>query len=684
MNGAPLGAGPGRSVGGAVALDTYNVTALLRRAGPNVLAVEAYYGPRPKGRNDSDDVGGVLAVVHDGTGTEHGAEWRAFDATPAFRPTLCLFGAAGCKGGDGAGTGSYAQPHENIDARAYPQGWRGAGYDDAADDGWGAAAGRAAFADGVAAKRAMPVALRDVAAVRFDALPSPAGSFRYVVDFGRELQGHVNISFASGAAGREVVVRLGEQLLANGSVRWQSLTHNQWSDTWTLAAGEQSFVPHEYCEFRWAEVIGAPEPPTPARVRGWAVHYPFDGELGEGGATTTGVRGLTEFSSSDPGINAVWGLVKHTIVAASLDLNTDSNTRQRDLCTLDAYLATRYQGGIAPASAYHLRRRVTQFMFEEGGYVNSWTEFLTSHVGALHAFTTDFADTSLAAAVWDFRSAGVAQLPVPCGGDCAPRCAPLRCNTCRSCVGPAEWSMANYSLAAYYSAADRLVRRTPKPLTDWPRSELIDIDEKAAARCADVCASMNAHAVTAQGRMADLAARIGRGVEAAAYAARRDELRAAAHAAFATSACSPAAPLCYADTPGGAETTAQSAAFAAPAHIVPRWLMGVRPLADGWRAVTVRPLPPRHDELRTASVTLPTLRGTVAAAFDSGPAAFALNLTIPGNTWAEVCLPAYVLRGAPSARRAVLDGAAAPAALRGGLLCLTDMVGSGEHVATLH
>ena len=61
---------------------------------------------------------------------------------------------------------------------------------------------------------------------------------------------------------------------------------------------------------------------------------------------------------------------RHTINAAAIDLNTDSNTRQRDLCTLDAWLATRYQGGVAPGTAYHLRKRVVQNMFEPNGFVN--------------------------------------------------------------------------------------------------------------------------------------------------------------------------------------------------------------------------------------------------------------------------------------------------------------------------
>ena len=107
----------------------------------NVIAVEAYYkqGEAPAA-DEPDDFGGVVAILHDsagniiesgdeegagagsaaGAGAGAGAGWLAFDATPAFAPD---FGSDGC----GAGTGSYWQPHENIDMRLYPSGWRNKG-----------------------------------------------------------------------------------------------------------------------------------------------------------------------------------------------------------------------------------------------------------------------------------------------------------------------------------------------------------------------------------------------------------------------------------------------------------------------------------------------------------------------------------------------------------------------------
>ena len=55
---------------------------------------------------------------------------------------------------------------------------------------------------------------------------------------------------------------------------------------------------------------------------------------------------------------------------------------------------------------------------------------------------------------------------------------------------------------------------------------------------------------------------------------------------------------------------------AAPAWIIPRFLMGLRPLADGWRRVAIRPLPAKA--LASASIELLTLRGPLGLARQLG------------------------------------------------------------------
>lgn len=52
---------------------------------------------------------------------------------------------------------------------------------------------------------------------------------------------------------------------------------------------------------------------------------------------------------------------------------------------------------------------------------------------------------------------------------------------------------------------------------------------------------------------------------------------------------------------------------AAPALVIPRFLMGVRPIEDGWRRIAIRPLP--VSKLTQAAMTVLTPRGNVTISF---------------------------------------------------------------------
>jgi hypothetical protein len=134
---------------------------------------------------------------------------------------------------------------------------------------------------------------------------------------------------------------------------------------------------------------------------------------------------------------------------------------------------------------------------------------------------------------------------------------------------------------------------------------------------------------------------------------------------------------------------------AAPAYIIPRFVMGVRPLQDAWRRVAIRPLP--STKLASASIEVPTMRGLIRLSFTTtleptrSGLTFAANITIPGNTFAQVCLPLYLLGAAsrgvsndvasPSSAAhcvTLLHGTEVASARMGGLLCLVEDLGGGE------
>ncbi len=75
---------------------------------------------------------------------------------------------------------------------------------------------------------------------------------------------------------------------------------------------------------------------------------------------------------------------------------------------------------------------------------------------------------------------------------------------------------------------------------------------------------------------------------------------------------------------------------AAPANIISRKLMGVEPVTPGWSSFVIKP---QIGSLKYASITVPTIKGQVKAVYTQATDSFNVELEIPANTWAQVCLP---------------------------------------------
>ena len=229
VNGVPLGVGPGRTYAAGVGVDVFNVTELLHAGVGNVLAIQAFYQPLgfPGKGNNSDDAGGVWAALYSGdgdggllfsTGAAHLAQWSALEgADEAFG----IGAAPGCTSKMCAGDCAqrYFQPAENIDMRLYPDGWQLPG---AAAAAWRGGRGppsptpvprvhpavqraAGAFSDGLAVKGPMPLTLRRQLALRFllvEEATDSSGlrSWSYIVDWGCNFQGGLNMSFAATAS----------------------------------------------------------------------------------------------------------------------------------------------------------------------------------------------------------------------------------------------------------------------------------------------------------------------------------------------------------------------------------------------------------------------------------------------------------------------------------------------------
>ena len=76
---------------------------------------------------------------------------------------------------------------------------------------------------------------------------------------------------------------------------------------------------------------------------------------------------------------------------------------------------------------------------------------------------------------------------------------------------------------------------------------------------------------------------------------------------------------------------------AAPANIIPRYVLGVRPLEPGFSKVLIQPQP---GALKHASGIIPTIRGPITVSYQNDPGQpFELRVSIPVNMTARVGLP---------------------------------------------
>ena len=117
---------------------------------------------------------------------------------------------------------------------------------------------------------------------------------------------------------------------------------------------------------------------------------------------------------------------------------------------------------------------------------------------------------------------------------------------------------------------------------------------------------------------------------------------------------------------------------AAPAEVIPRHLMGLRPLEPAFRRVLMAPVFSRR--LQHAALRVPTLGGVFELNVTLSSLRATADVAIPGNSQAQVCLPMYAVSGAErmdTAHQLTVDGKGVVVIRRGSTLC-TD-VGPGRH-----
>jgi alpha-L-rhamnosidase len=111
---------------------------------------------------------------------------------------------------------------------------------------------------------------------------------------------------------------------------------------------------------------------------------------------------------------------------------------------------------------------------------------------------------------------------------------------------------------------------------------------------------------------------------------------------------------------------------AAPANILPRYLLGVQPLTPGFGSLAIRP---QLGGLTHAEGLVPSIRGPIKVSVDAAAGQpLLMTVELPANLTANLALP----DAAPATCKPLLDGAAATVVVRDGVSWI-DGVGSGAH-----
>lgn len=339
VNGTEAGLGPVRPIATEHRYESFDVTALVG-PGANAIGVVAW--------TPEDQRVQVALEVSTTDGTTHrfgtGDGWKALPGTDAYLPL------------GSSGTGYYSAPREHLVSARYPWGFDRPGFD---DTGWADAVRKPALEDlranpvpTVHAEEHAPVTCRPAGSAG-PAGPSESADGRrtapdtgpgtqdrpvgpVVLDFGGTYVGGISLPPVGRPA--DLTIRFGEMLDADGRVRSHLATGNHFEDRWELTGEEPSPVrTWGWRVFRYVEIEGLPEGYDPSAVQALGHVYP----LGQ----------RTRFRTEDTRLAEVLALCEHTMVQANGPLLVDSWSREREPYEADAYLQAKANAALSSDTA---------------------------------------------------------------------------------------------------------------------------------------------------------------------------------------------------------------------------------------------------------------------------------------------------------------------------------------------
>lgn len=650
LNGTFVGLGPTRSIASETRYDGFDVTSLLKAGQSNTLGCLAF---ATKGQAFQAE---LIVEYVDGT-----REYIGTDKTWKGRSGDYAFPAVGS-----IGTSYYVAPKEHLDAREFPYGFDSTGF---VDDTWTNAGEKAAFGTLVSTPTAK---VKEQLKVPVQIIQKASGN--YFIDFGRTWIGGIQYQVDNGKAGDTVKVRFGEITSAPNTVKYQLNTGNTYEDVYTLTGGAQRLQTWGMRVFRYVEILGAPELVTAENLKALALVYPFD-------------TAAATFTASDTNLTQVWQLSKNTIEAVNVNFYTDSWTRERANYEADAYL--QQLSNLYLTDDPTLGRYSIEYFKSNRTWPTEWPLYVilavyeawqkTGETQPLEAMYSSLVQKLPEA--WFESATNLVRKDSGSNG----------CSSSTDCdiVDWPQTQRDGYVYGPYNTVLNALSYRAYRVMAEMATATSRIADAATYTTRADALrAAMNARlysaaiggyddGLTASGTptghyslhasgfaLAFGVPDVNEVPKAAAYVASRGMACSVYGAAFVVDALFQAnnggAALALLGATGttswmnmiqdgaGATAEAWDASLknnltyshpwaASPAFLIPSGLFGIRPLEPGYAKFRVEPHP---GSLEEATVTVPTVRGKIGAAFShSSTGAFQLAVLIPGNSNANIRIP---------------------------------------------
>lgn len=636
VNETAIGVGPARGYSGKVPYNVFDITRHLNTGQTNVLSAICFSNSAVK-----DFIAEVRVFYKDGSIDTFGTDssWRVMNADSFYNMGDNFFKY-------------YEAGPENLDARNWPEGWQVAGFDDSS---WQPVRTMDHCADCLFAQPLRNIQMKEAVPVKM--IKKADG--HYFFDFGKEIVGFIRL-VVTGTNGRQIAIRLGEELAGKNTVRYAARTDITYAENWTLREGQQTLENFGYRGFRYGELLNMPN--DDFSLSAVILAYPFD-------------ESAAAFDSASDILNDVWALCHYSIQATNLDLYQDCPTRERGPYEGDAYInmlshyAVDREFAFARYSNEYLYHRPTwPTEYKQTCLLMAWADYratgdkksIAAHYDTLKTKTLmdyineqglvekDDAKNDRVLVDWPF--------PYRDGYEFTPINTVTNSfhYTAVKLLGQIAGALNKIEDEKYFCTAAKEVRNAMN-------QHLLDPDAKiyrdgrdsvhSAAHANFFPLAMDITPPEYKGAVGQFLAEKGMAcsvygaqflLEALYNAGRGDAALARMTATDMHSWIHMMQNLGATITteawdPSGKPNMSFAHPWAsAPINIIPRYLFGIEPIEAGWGKIRICP---QTGGLEWAEIKIPTIRGTIKAAFRDTDKTFELDITLPANMLATVYLP---------------------------------------------